>query len=367
MKRSYPSVSLRILVIACALSAGLALIGGPGGLSTLSAQELETQNRTEQDSAASSAQELGVRELHVPETVSTGRALTVFVSGVARTETATVALHTPAGAEYQSVRAFRMPHRAGKDGPGEGAVAALFGIGVNTEPGTYTVKAELTEASGSGGENKAVLTLVDTVRVEEGSFRSERISLNKSMTELRSGEDPRKAREARELLALLSRYRAGAVYEPGRFELPVKEFRISSYFGDRRTFVYVNGGTSGAIHTGLDLAAPTGTPTVAAGGGLVVFADERMLTGETVVIEQLPGVYGLYYHLDEIDVEAGQRVAKGERIGTVGATGLVTGPHLHWELRVNGVSVAPRQFTEAGLLDKAREMGIMANTTQRRG
>jgi murein DD-endopeptidase MepM/ murein hydrolase activator NlpD len=246
-------------------------------------------------------------------------------------------------------------------------VAALFGIGVNTEPGTYTVKAQLTEASGSGGENTAVLTLVDTVRIEEGSFRSERISLNKSMTELRSGEDPRKAREARELLALLSRYRTGAVYEPRRFELPVKEFRISSYFGDRRTFVYVNGGTSGAIHTGLDLAAPTGTPTVAAGGGLVVFADERMLTGETVVIEQLPGVYGLYYHLDEIDVEAGQRVAKGERIGTVGATGLVTGPHLHWELRVNGVSVAPRQFTEAGLLDKAREMGIMANTTQRRG
>ena len=79
----------------------------------------------------------------------------------------------------------------------------------------------------------------------------------------------------------------------------------------------------------------------AAGGGKVAMARERIVTGFTVVVEHLPGVYSLYYHLDGLAVREGQRVSAGDPIGTVGSTGLATGPHLHWEVRAAGVAVDP--------------------------
>jgi murein DD-endopeptidase MepM/ murein hydrolase activator NlpD len=101
---------------------------------------------------------------------------------------------------------------------------------------------------------------------------------------------------------------------------------------------------------GLDLAAPVGTPVYSSGDGIVRMARNRIVTGETVVIEHLPGVYSLYYHLDEISVEEGEEIAVGAMIGTVGSTGLATGPHLHWEIRVAGVPVSPEDATKQALL-----------------
>ncbi len=80
-------------------------------------------------------------------------------------------------------------------------------------------------------------------------------------------------------------------------------------------------------------------------------ATNRIVTGGTVVIEHLPAVYSLYYHLDTVDVAVNDIVEQGERIGTVGSTGLSTGPHLHWELRVSGVAVDPEQVIRAPHLD----------------
>ena len=79
-------------------------------------------------------------------------------------------------------------------------------------------------------------------------------------------------------------------------------------------------------------------------------ARSRIVTGDTVVIEHLPGVYSLYYHLDEIFVEEGEEIAVEALIGTVGSTGLATGPHLHWEIRVAGVPVSPEDATKQALL-----------------
>jgi murein DD-endopeptidase MepM/ murein hydrolase activator NlpD len=79
-------------------------------------------------------------------------------------------------------------------------------------------------------------------------------------------------------------------------------------------------------------------------------ARDRIVTGNTVVIEHLPGVFSLYYHLDSIGVDEGDVVEQGERIGTVGMTGLATGPHLHWEIRVGGVPVAPEEASRVPLL-----------------
>jgi murein DD-endopeptidase MepM/ murein hydrolase activator NlpD len=76
-------------------------------------------------------------------------------------------------------------------------------------------------------------------------------------------------------------------------------------------------------------------------------AKERILTGFSIVIEHLPGVYSLYYHLDKLDVKVGQMVSAGDKIGDSGFTGLATGPHLHWEIRVAGNAVEPKTLLAA--------------------
>jgi murein DD-endopeptidase MepM/ murein hydrolase activator NlpD len=78
---------------------------------------------------------------------------------------------------------------------------------------------------------------------------------------------------------------------------------------------------------------------------------DRVISGKTVVLEHLPGVYGLHYHLEETRVAVGDTVEATDVIGTVGATGLATGPHLHWEVRVSRVPVEPEVLLSAGLID----------------
>ena len=90
---------------------------------------------------------------------------------------------------------------------------------------------------------------------------------------------------------------------------------------------------------------------VAAGAGTVVMARFRIITGLTVVIEHLPAVYSLYYHLSRLNVAVGERVEPGTALGTVGSTGLATGPHLHWEVRAAGVAVDPDVLVTTPLVD----------------
>jgi murein DD-endopeptidase MepM/ murein hydrolase activator NlpD len=80
-------------------------------------------------------------------------------------------------------------------------------------------------------------------------------------------------------------------------------------------------------------------------------ACERITTGNTIVLEHLPGVYSLYFHLDQIFVEEGDWVEQKQEIGLVGNTGLSTAAHLHWEIRVNGVAVNPDSFLEERVID----------------
>ena len=107
-----------------------------------------------------------------------------------------------------------------------------------------------------------------------------------------------------------------------------------------------------SIHNGIDLAAPIGTPVLAGGDGMVVFAGPRIITGNSVIVAHMPGMYGLYYHLDSISVEKGDMVKQGDTLGRLGSTGLATGPHLHWEIRVAGVPVKPELLMEKPVIDK---------------
>ena len=118
----------------------------------------------------------------------------------------------------------------------------------------------------------------------------------------------------------------------------------TSFFGDRRVYAYTGGGSSTSLHYGIDYGIPTGSEVTACGQGRVVMAENRISTGWSIVIEHLPGVYSLYYHMDSLTVEKGDMVKQGTLIGYSGATGLATGPHLHWEVRVNGNAVNPDFF-----------------------
>lgn len=115
---------------------------------------------------------------------------------------------------------------------------------------------------------------------------------------------------------------------------------ISSLFGLKR--VYNN--KPRAPHSGLDVAAPAGSPVKAAAAGQVVEAGDYFYTGNTVIVDHGQGVFSLYGHLDKMLVKPGQPVKAGETVGTIGMTGRVTGPHLHWTMIVNQTLVDPLLF-----------------------
>nr|WP_229659188.1 M23 family metallopeptidase [Luteimonas terricola] len=122
-----------------------------------------------------------------------------------------------------------------------------------------------------------------------------------------------------------------------RFIRPV-EGRISGRFGSGRIY----NGKPGAGHSGMDIAAPDGTPVKAPAAGVVTFADPGLyLTGGTVVIDHGHGVSSNFLHLSRIDVAEGDRVEQGQAFAAVGATGRATGPHLHWGMNWFDVRVDP--------------------------
>lgn len=128
-----------------------------------------------------------------------------------------------------------------------------------------------------------------------------------------------------------------------RLQLPVTAaHRVSSRFGMRRHPIHGDV----RMHTGLDLAAPIGTPVSAAAAGRVVAAGSRGGYGLTVDVEHGDGLLTRYAHLDRIEVARGDRLAAGQRLGTVGMTGTVTGPHLHLEVREHGQAVDPADWLQ---------------------
>jgi murein DD-endopeptidase MepM/ murein hydrolase activator NlpD len=202
-----------------------------------------------------------------------------------------------------------------------------------------------------------------SVTVEPRDFVSEVIPLNESNTAIRTVPDPQKTREAERLWSIITRTGAD-IYTEGPFSAPVSSTRRTSFFGDRRVYAYSNGRSESSVHAGIDYGVPTGTEILACAPGKAVLAAFRIVTGNTVIIEHLPGVYSLYYHMDSILVEEGNLVGEGTLLGTSGSTGLATGPHLHWEIRVSGENTDPDMVMLRPLLDKDLILSRINNVTR---
>ncbi|UCM99865.1 M23 family metallopeptidase [Sulfurimonas sp. SWIR-19] len=128
-------------------------------------------------------------------------------------------------------------------------------------------------------------------------------------------------------------------YMHSKFILPVQS-EITSAFGTARIY---NGALKG-YHSGTDFRAKTGTPIRAANDGKVVLVKKRFYSGGTVIIDHGEGIYTCYFHMSKFNVKTGQLVQKGELLGLSGKSGRVTGPHLHFSARIDGVQVDPLQL-----------------------
>jgi hypothetical protein len=189
------------------------------------------------------------------------------------------------------------------------------------------------------------------ITIENRKFASEVIELNQTLTGIRTDSSPQRTREADHLWAILTTT-GDQIYHTGSFIPPVTSTRRTSFFGDRRVFQYSTGESDTSIHAGVDYGVPTGTQVTACGAGKVILARSRIVTGNSVVLEHAPGIYSLYYHLDKIEVEEGSLVNTGTLLGLSGMTGLATGPHLHWEIRVNVENTDPDAFVARPIIDK---------------
>jgi murein DD-endopeptidase MepM/ murein hydrolase activator NlpD len=225
-----------------------------------------------------------------------------------------------------SGQAFGRPVRFWETGPLEwrGLVAA----GLDAKPGTYDVEVTSADTAGAVVGGRATLIVV------RKQFETRRLRVGGEFVNPPASEAERIASEAKRLATLFTRATPRAWR--GTFNVPVPGTATSS-FG---RLTVLNGEPRGR-HQGADFRAATGTPVVAPNAGRVVLAEDLYFSGNTVVIDHGLGMFSLLAHLSRIDVTEGHDVARGEMLGLSGATGRVTGPHLHWALRLSEFSVDP--------------------------
>jgi murein DD-endopeptidase MepM/ murein hydrolase activator NlpD len=205
---------------------------------------------------------------------------------------------------------------------------ALLGIDLDTKPGSYMVSFEATSAG-------QTITAATELSVTSGTFGKRVLKVDDAFVNPPQPAIARIMREAAELEQLWTQSEPHRLWSDG-FIRPVPG-RANGAFGSRSIF----NGVARQPHGGADFLSPAGTPIHAPNSGRVVLARDLYFTGNTVVIDHGLGVFSLLAHLSVVDVHQGELVTRGQTIGQVGATGRVTGPHLHWAVRLYGARVDP--------------------------
>ncbi len=223
-----------------------------------------------------------------------------------------------------------------KEGDAKKTLHGLLGVDLEKAPGKYEWKVSWNTPQGSP------MTCSAAVTVRKGQFRTENLKVENQFVQPDPEQQKRAEADQKKMKAIYDTVTPEKLWG-GNFHLPLKGVTTGGNFGRRR----ILNGQPRSPHAGVDFPAATGTPVFAAQSGKVVLAEELYYSGNTVVIDHGYGIYTLYAHLSEIEVKPGEDVSLASEVGKVGATGRVTGPHLHWGLtvehaRVNGMEIVQR-------------------------
>ena len=180
-----------------------------------------------------------------------------------------------------------------------------------------------------------------TVTVVPREYPEQHLRVREGMVNLSPEDQERASRENRLIRKVLG-HRSVERFWQAPFAMPLSG-PITSAFGVRRVY----NGTPRGYHSGLDIAAPLGTPVHASGNGTVVLVGDYFYTGNTVFVDHGLGLYTAYFHLDTVAVREDQRVAASGELGQVGSTGRSTGPHLHWGVYLSGRKADPLSLLHA--------------------
>ena len=205
---------------------------------------------------------------------------------------------------------------------------ALIGIDLGVRPGTYPASVEARSGQGQ-------LRATYPMKVLPRRFPVRSLKVDPSLVNPPTEMEARIVREAAELAQLWRDSSAERLWS-GPFVPPVPS-TVASHFGARSIF----NGQARSPHSGADFPSPTGAPIAAPNAGRVVLARDLYFSGNTVILDHGLGLFSLLAHLSVIGVHEGDTVVTGQEIGKVGATGRVTGPHLHWGVRLGGARVDP--------------------------
>lgn len=210
---------------------------------------------------------------------------------------------------------------------------ALVGFDAFTAPGIQTLSLE-----GSG--SRPWRPFYQDLRIDSSNFVTQQITVTQELSGLL---DPRLRQDEDAFLAPIFSQHSEMKRWEGLFQIPVAEPFVTAGYGGGRSY---NGGPVEIFHSGVDFAGAVGTPVLAPANGVVVFSGPLELRGFTVIIDHGWGVMTGYFHLSEIFVTQGDEVVTGQALGSLGSSGLSTGPHLHWDLRIMNVPVNPLVWTE---------------------
>ncbi len=211
---------------------------------------------------------------------------------------------------------------------------ALVGIDLATPPGRYRL-----EFLGKSVTNEPV-DVRREITVLPKSFPTRRLTVEEKYAQPPAEELERIAAEAKRVESIIASVTAERFWS-GAFVVPVPGAPISNF--GKRTLV---NGQARSPHSGTDFSGSTGTPIKAPAGGRVVLSADLYFSGNTIILDHGLGVYSFLAHLSQVAVKEGAPVQRGEFIGRVGATGRVTGPHLHWTLRLCGTRIDPLSLIE---------------------
>jgi murein DD-endopeptidase MepM/ murein hydrolase activator NlpD len=210
---------------------------------------------------------------------------------------------------------------------------ALLGVDLDLKPGNYPLA--LTAKAESAGE----ISCTSTIDVKEGTFATESLKVAPNFVEPNPEQLARAEAERQRLRAIFATITPERLWD-GSFHYPLTGITTGGNFGKRR----ILNGKAGSPHSGVDFPAPSGTPVYAAQRGRVVLAEPLYFSGNTVILDHGLGLYTLYAHFESFSVQPGDLVDTGAMLGKVGATGRVTGPHLHWGATVNRARTNPLEL-----------------------